>query len=224
MKRTKLDDRTLPNYSKENEIFNYVTHIIGGAVGIVALVLCVIKGALNHSAYAVVGGSIFGASMITMYTISSVYHGLSPRLKAKKVMQILDHCTIFVLIAGTYTPIALCNIREYNTALGWSIFGVVWGAAVLGIVFNSIDLKKYKKFSMICYIMMGWCVIVIADKIPMFFTKEAFLLILGGGIVYTIGAILYGVGKKHLKMHGIFHICTIIASIMHFFAIYLYVM
>ena len=222
MKRTKLDDRVLPNYTKGDEIFNSVTHLVGGALGIVATVLCVVVAALNSSAYGVVGGAIFGASMTAMYTISSVYHLLSPKLKAKKVMQVLDHCTIFMLIAGTYTPIALCSIREYSTWMGWTIFGVVWAAAVLGIVFNAIDLKKYKTFSMICYLAMGWCVIVTANKIPLIFEPGEFVLILAGGIVYSLGAILYAIGAKRSRYHAIFHIFTVVASLLQFLAIVFY--
>ena len=154
-KRTKLKDRTLPNYTKGEEIANMVTHIIGGVIGIVALVLCVVFAAKNKNVYGIVSGSIFGAMMILLYTMSSIYHGLSPKLTAKKVFQIIDHCTIFLLIAGTYTPIVLCAVREYSPALGWTLFGVIWGFAILGIVLNSIDLTKYKTFSMICYLVMG---------------------------------------------------------------------
>lgn len=222
MKRTKLKDRKLPSYTKKDEIFNSVTHMVGGALGIVATVLCIVTAAINHSVYGVVGGAIFGASMTLMYTISSIYHLLSPRLTAKKVMQVLDHCTIFMLIAGTYTPVALVSVREYSPALGWTIFAVVWAAATLGIVFNSIDLKKYTLFSIICYLLMGWCIILVANKIPLIFEKGEFILILIGGILYTIGAVLYLVGAKKPGIHAIFHIFTVLGSLMHFFAIVLY--
>ncbi|MBE7014699.1 MAG: hemolysin III family protein [Ruminococcaceae bacterium] len=222
MKRTKLKDRKLPSYTKKDEIFNSVTHMVGGALGIVATVLCIVTAAINHSVYGVVGGAIFGASMTLMYTISSIYHLLSPRLTAKKVMQILDHCTIFMLIAGTYTPVALVSVREYSPVLGWTIFAVVWAAAILGIVFNSIDLKKYTLFSIICYLLMGWCIILVANKIPFIFEKGEFILILIGGILYTIGAVLYLVGAKKPGIHAIFHIFTVLGSLMHFFAIVLY--
>lgn len=134
--------------------------------------------------------------MIILYTMSSVYHGLSPRLKGKKVMQVLDHCSIFLLIAGSYTPFALCTIREKEPVFGWTIFGVIWGVAILGIVLNSIDLKKYKKFSMICYLVMGWFIII---KMPFLLTElgiSGCSLLVSGGIIYTIGAVLYGVRKK----------------------------
>ena len=145
MKRTKLKDRVLPPYTKGEEIMNMVTHIVGGAVGVVALVLCVVKSALTGDAYAVVSTSIFGFTMILLYTMSSIYHGLNPDFMAKRVFQIIDHCSIFLLIAGTYTPIALCTLREYNTALGWSIFGIIWSMAISGIILNSIDIKAFQK-------------------------------------------------------------------------------
>ena len=140
MKRTKLDDRVLPAYTKGEEIFNMVSHIVGGVAGIVTIVLSSIFGALRHNTYGIISGIIFGVSMIFLYTMSSIYHGLSPKLKAKKVLQVLDHCAIFVLIAGSYTPFALCTLREYSTALGWTIFSVIWAFAILGIKLNSIEL------------------------------------------------------------------------------------
>ena len=155
MKRTKLADRILPTYTKGEEIFNMVTHICGGVLGIVATVLLPIFAAIHHNVYGIISGVIFGISMIILYTMSSIYHGLSPKLKAKKVFQIFDHCAIFLLIAGSYTPFCLCTLRGYDTAMGWTIFGIIWGTAVLGILFNSIDIKKYKVLSMICYLLMG---------------------------------------------------------------------
>ena len=166
MKRTKLKDRILPTYTKGEEIFNMVSHIVGGALGIVTLVLSIIIGAVHHNVYGIISGIIFGVSMIFLYTMSSIYHGLSPKLLSKKVMQILDHCAIFVLIAGSYTPFALCTLREYSPALGWTIFAVIWAFAALGITLNSIDLKKYKICSMICYLAMGWCIIVRVNILP----------------------------------------------------------
>lgn len=224
MTRTKIADRVLPQYTKGEEIFNMVTHIVGGALGIVAIVLCVVRAALHHNVYGVISGAIFGTTMVILYTMSSVYHGLSPKLKGKKVMQVLDHCTIFLLIAGTYTPFSFCTLREYNVAVGWTIFGIIWGVAILGIVLNAIDLKKYKIFSMICYLLMGWCIIIKANVLPSLLGKAGFALLLIGGIVYTIGAILYGVGKKYKYVHSIFHLCIVVGSLLHFICILLYVM
>ena len=157
--RTKLKDRILPVYTKGEEIFNMTSHIVGVLLGIVAIVLCSVFAAIHHNAYGVVSGVIYGVSLVILYTMSSVYHGLSKNLFAKRVFQVLDHCTIFIMIAGCYTPFALCTLREYNTALGWTIFGVVWVMAIIGIILNGIDLKKYKTFSMICYLVMGWCIV-----------------------------------------------------------------
>ena len=126
MKRTKLSERILPTYTKGEEIFNMVSHIVGGVIGIVAIVLCSVVAALHHNPYGVVSGVIFGCTLLILYTMSSIYHGLKPNLKAKKVFQVIDHCSIFLLIAGSYTPFTLCTLRQYNTALGWSMFGIVW--------------------------------------------------------------------------------------------------
>lgn len=224
MKRTKLADRVIPTYSKGEEIMNMVSHIVGGALGIVATVLCVIFAAIHKNVYGVVSGAIFGATLIILYTMSSIYHGLKPERMSKKVFQVIDHCSIFLLIAGSYTPFCLCTLREYSNALGWSIFGIIWGAAILGITLNAIDLKKYKTFSMICYLAMGWCIILKGGVLLELLTTNGFILLVVGGIAYTIGAVLYGLGKKKKWMHSIFHILCVIGSLLHFFCILFYVM
>lgn len=226
LKRTKLKDRILPGYSMGEEIANMVTHILGGAFGITATVLCVVFAAKHHNTWGVVSGSIYGASMIILYTMSSIYHGLSPRLTGKKVMQILDHCCVFLLIAGTYTPIALSAVRPLYPALGWVIFGIIWALAALGITLNAIDLKSFKKFSMITYLGMGWLVVFTLPQVIRSITFNGFLLLLSGGIAYTIGAVLYMVGKKkHIKfIHSVFHVFVFGGSLLQFFCILLYVM
>jgi len=223
MKRTKLRDRILPKYTKGEEIFNMTSHIVGGALGIVALVLCVVFAAVHGNGYGVVSGAIYGVTMIILYTMSSIYHGLNPKRKAKKVFQVLDHCSIYLLIAGSYTPFALCTLREYNTALGWTIFGVIWFVAILGIILNSIDIKKFRVFSMICYLVMGWCIVFKINLLPELLGTAGFVLLLLGGLSYTVGAILYGLGKKHKYMHSVFHL-FILGSLLQFFTILLYVM
>ena len=224
MKRTKLKDRILPSYTKGEEIFNMVSHIAGGALGIVATTLCVIFAALNKNVYGVVGGAIYGATMIILYTFSSIYHGLNKGLTSKKVFQVLDHCSIFLLIAGTYTPIALCTIRSVSIASGWWIFGIIWFAALLGIVLNSIDLKSTKIFSMICYLVMGWCIVFRFDLLLKAMPKNGIIFLIAGGVAYTIGAALYGIGKKKKYFHSIFHLFILLGSILQFFSILLYVM
>lgn len=224
MERIKLKDRILPKYTKGEEIFNMTSHIVGAALGIVATVLCIVFAAKNKNVYGVVSGSIYGFTMILLYTMSSIYHGLSPKCFSKKVFQVLDHCSIFLLIAGSYTPFSLCTLREYNTATGWTIFGVIWGVAILGIILNSIDIKKFKKFSMLCYLIMGWCIIVKINLLPSLLGNIGFGLLLAGGIAYSIGAGLYAIGKKHKWMHSIFHLFILLGSLLQFFCILLYVM
>ena len=222
MKRTKLSDRILPVYSRGEEIFNMVSHIVGGAIGITAIALCSIFAGIKGDPYAVVSGVIFGVTMLLLYTMSSIYHGLKPNTSAKKVFQIIDHCSIFILIAGTYTPIALCTMRELNTAEGWILFGVIWGIAILGITLNSIDLKKYRVFSMICYLVMGWLIVVRIGVLIDAVGIGPFWLLLSGGIAYTIGALFYGLGKKKW-FHSVFNVFCVIASVLHFLFILLYV-
>ncbi len=224
MKRTKLKDRILPKYTKGEEIFNMTSHIIGAVLGIVATVLCVVFAAIHKNVYGVISGSIYGVTMILLYTMSSIYHGLNPKFTSKKVFQILDHCSIFLLIAGSYTPFALCAIRSVDSFMGWLIFGVIWSLAILGIVLNSIDIKKFKKFSMICYLLMGWCIIIKAGMLPELLTLNGFILLVAGGIAYTIGAVIYGVGKKHKYFHSIFHLFILLGSFLQFMCILLYVM
>lgn len=222
MTRTKLKDRVLPSYTRKEEVMNMITHIVGGAFGVAALALCVVLSAIHHDPWAVIGSAIYGASLIVLYTMSSIYHGLV-NIPAKKVMQVLDHCTIYFLIGGTYTPILLCSIRRVSPAWCWILFGIVWGLAVVGAVFSAIDHKKFGKFSMICYIGMGWCVVIAAKVTVEAIPLAGLVWLLAGGVAYTIGAVLYGLGKKHRYIHSVFHIFCLIGSICHFLCIFFYV-
>lgn len=219
--RTKLRDRILPTYTKGEEIFNMVSHIVGGAFAVTALVLCVVVSALKGSVYGVVTSSVYGATMILLYCMSSIYHGLRPGI-GKKVLQILDHCTIYLLIAGTYTPILLCAMRPVYPAIAWTVFGIEWGCAALAITLTAIDLKQYRVFSMICYIVMGWAIIFAIVPTLKVLTLTGFLYVLGGGILYTIGAVLYGLGKKRRYMHNAFHVFVIGGSVLQFLGIIFY--
>ena len=224
MKRTKLRDRILPKYTKGEEIFNMTSHIVGGALGIIVLIACVTVAIIHHNTYGIISGLIYGISMIVLYTMSSIYHGLKPNTTAKKVFQIIDHCSIFFLIAGSYTPFTLCTFRQVDPVLGWTMFGILWGLTALGVTLNAIDLKKYKVFSMICYLVMGWCIIFKANILPDLLTVPGVILLVLGGVAYTIGAVLYGVGKKHKYMHSIFHLFIVLGSLLQFICIIGYVM
>ncbi len=224
MKRTPLHLRPLPDYTRGEEICNMTTHIVGGALGVLALVLCPIIGARQHSAWSIFSGTFFGFCMLVLYAISSIYHGLSPSLFGKRVMQVLDHCSIFLLIVGSYAPFALCTIRSHNPGLGWGLFGAICALAAVGITFNAIDLKKYAKFSMACYLLMGWAIVVRIDLVYRLIGRAGFWLLLSGGLAYTAGAVLYALGRKHRYAHSAFHVFTVIGSLLHFLCIVLYVL
>ena len=221
LKRTKLADRQLPSYSTGEEIMNTVTHIVGGAMGVAALTMCVMLAAQNRNIYGVIGSSIYGFCMIALYSVSSVYHGLRPGM-GKKVMQVIDHCTIYFLICGTYTVIALSAIRPIYPKLGWLLLGFEWVMAIIATVLTAIDLKQYRVFSMICYIGMGWAIIPFAKVVMQVLTKPGFYLLLAGGIAYTIGAVLYGIGSKKKWMHSVFHIFVDIGSLLQFLCVAMY--
>lgn len=219
--RTKLADRVLPNYSHSEELMNMNTHIVGGALGIVALILCILRAVAHSNSYGIVASAIYGASMICTFAVSSVYHGLHPNY-GKKVMQVVDHCTIYFLIAGTYTAVVLCAIRPLYPALGWGLFFFEWILAVIAATLTAIDLKKYEVFSMICYIGMGWAVIPFAKQALTALTAPGFCLLLAGGISYTIGAVLYGIGSRKKWMHSVFHVFVMLGALLQFLSILIY--
>ena len=223
MKRTKLADRILPVYSPAEETMNTVTHIIGGVLGVLALGLCVTRSAAHGSVAGVVASVIYGLSMIVLYTMSSVYHGLRPGM-GKKVMQVIDHCTIYLLIAGSYTPVMVCGMIPEYPLIGWAILGIVWGLALIAATLTAIDLKAYRIFSMICYIGMGWLIILFIPQLMRIMAPQGFYLLLAGGICYTVGAVLYGLGKKLPWMHTVFHVCVVLGSLLQFLCIYRYVL
>lgn len=223
MKRTKLKDRLLPDYTRGEEIMNYVTHIVGGGIGIIVLFLCLWRALAAGDGWKIVGSIIYGLSFIQLYTISSVYHALRPGT-GKKVLQIIDHCAIYFFIAGTYTPILLCTLRPAFPGWAWGIFVAEYSLAALATTLTAIDLRKYNILSMICYIGMGWCILVALKPLLQVMALPGFLFLLSGGIAYTIGAILYGVGTKCRYMHSVFHLFVIFGSILQAICILFYVL
>lgn len=220
--RIPITQRQLPVYTIGEERMNMITHIIGGAIGIAVLVFCILIAASHHNTWGIVSGSIYGASLILLYSVSATYHGLKPCF-AKKVMQVVDHCTIYLLIAGTYTPILLSAIRPLYPALSWVIFGAQWGIALIAATLTAIDLKKYSKFSMFCYLLMGWMVILALKPTLETVGLGGFAWLLAGGIFYTVGAVLYALGKKKKYFHSIFHIFVDLGSITQAVCIMFYV-
>lgn len=136
----------------------------------------------------------------------------------------LDHCTIYVFIAGTYTPVMLVSLRPVHPGWAWGILGAVWGLAVLAIVLNAIDLKTFKVFSMVCYIGMGWCVILGIKPVMEVLASPGLWLLVWGGVAYTVGAVLYGMGKKRRYMHSVFHVFCLIGSLLQAMCILQYVL
>ena len=223
MSRTPLKDRILPSYTRHEDIANMVTHIVGGAIGILCLVFAVLTAAFKGNVWGIVGGAIYGFCTVALYCVSSVYHGLKPGM-AKKVMQVIDHCTIYFMIAGTYTPILLSSIRPLHPALAWVIFGVEWGLVAFAAVFTAIDHNKYGKLAMICYIGMGWCIVLVLKATIETVGLAGFMWLLAGGISYTLGAVLYRVGSKKPVFHTVFHILVDIGTVLQAVCILFYVL
>jgi len=219
MKKSLKNKIPLPDYTLGEEITNSITHGIGTMLSITALVLCIIRSAIHRDAWAVVSSAIYGSTLVVLYLMSTIYHSLA-RNKAKRVFRIIDHCSIFLLIAGTYTPYTLLSIRG---PLGWSIFGLIWGMAIAGIVFNAIDLEKFSKISFICYLVMGWAVVMAIKPIIAAVAKGGLILLLAGGIAYSLGAVFYALGAKKKYIHSVWHVFVIIGSVLHFFSVFFYV-
>ncbi|MBQ4100146.1 MAG: hemolysin III family protein [Oscillospiraceae bacterium] len=202
-------------YTLGEEITNSITHGIGALLGVAGLVILLV---FSNNAWEAVSSSIYGASMIMLFTMSTLYHALSNE-KAKKVFRIFDHTSIFFLIAGTYTPITLVLL---NGALGWVLFGIVWAAAIVGIVLNSISIERFKKFSMICYIASGWCIVIAIYPLIKAIATGGLVLLVLGGVAYTLGIIFYK--KKTVRyMHAIWHIFVLLGAILQYFSILKYV-
>ena len=222
-KRTKLAQRSLPDYTRGEEIMNMVTHIVGGSLGIIVLISCLLKATLMENIMGIVSSSIYGGCMVILYTVSSIYHGLYPST-GKKVMQIIDHCTIYFLIAGTYTPILLSAFLPAYPVLAWVIFALQWALCFAAATLTAIDLKKYNIFSMVCYITMGWCIILFIPQTIDVVTLPGFYLLLSGGLAYTAGAVLYGIGAKKRWFHSVFHIFVVVGSFLQYLTIFFYVL
>lgn len=207
-------EKSQKRYSLGEEIFNSVSHGIGSGLSIAGTVLLIIFAAIYSNAWGVVSSAIYGASLIILYTMSTLYHAITNR-RAKAFFRVMDHNTIFLLIAGTYTPITLVPLRG---ALGWVLFGVIWAAAVLGIVLNSVNLEKFRKPSVVCYLAMGWAVVFAVKPMLRSVNRLSLLFLLIGGAFYTFGIIFY-VMKKKKYFHSVWHLFTVAGSVFHWFAV-----
>ncbi len=214
----------LPPYTRRQEWWNMLSHAFGVIFSLVGGIFLLIKASYTGDAWRIVTSAVFMFSLLVLYTISSVYHGLY-RNNGKRVLRVLDHDMVFFLIMGTYTPYCLVTLREYSPGWGYSIWGIVMVLGIVGIVLNSCNIKKFFIFSMVDYLLMGWCVII--SMYPLLMSLGWWMgtfLLLMGGVSYTVGAVLYAVGKKKSPwFHTVFHFFVLIGTILMFFSIYFYV-
>lgn len=201
-------------YTLGEEIFNSVSHGVGAGLSIAGTVILIIASVIHSNAWGVVSSCIYGASLIILYTMSTLYHSFTNK-KAKAFFRIMDHNTIFLLIAGTYTPITLYFLGGVT---GWILFGIVWGAAIFGIVMNSINLEKARIPSIFCYVAMGWVIIFAIKPLILAMPKISLVFLVGGGVFYTLGIIFYAI-KKVKYFHSVWHLFTIVGSVLHYFSI-----
>lgn len=224
-----INEITIPRYSLGEELLNAISHGLGGLFGIVALGLMLSKTIPTGDPFSILSAIIYGVSLIILFTISCVYHSLGKN-NGKRVLRILDHDMIYVLISGTYTPYMLVSLRPYNVwGLGTSVvayimFACVWVFCIIGAVFNTINIKKYGVLSMICYLLSGWTVVSALPVLWNIITPTGVILLLSGGIVYTLGTIFYGFGKNVKYMHSVFHFFVLAGAILMFISIYCFVL
>jgi len=203
-----------PAYSSGEELANSLTHGVGAVLAAAGLATIVTVAALEAGAMAVVSSAVFGATLVLMYLASTLYHAVAaPR--AKQVLRTLDHAAIYLLIAGTYTPLTLVSLKG---GLGWTLLGVVWGLAVLGVVISAVAMQRCKVLSMILYVGMGWLVVVAAKALVTALSPMSLVLIVAGGVAYTSGLVFYG-WKRLPYHHAIWHLHVLAGSMLHFFAV-----
>ena len=224
LNKERIERVPLPVYSKREEFLNSLTHAVGAVFALGALIACVAVSSYARYKAGLITGIVYGLSMLMLYVNSSVYHGL-PKSDAKKVMRVVDHCTILIFIVGAYAPLILTGIREQNPRLSVGVFIAVSAAAIVGIVFTAIDVHRFRALSMASYLIIGWCFALIAKwALKVYPTRFTILLFIGGALL-TIGAVLYGIGKKnHDYFHAVFHVFILAGSAVHFIAILQYCM
>lgn len=210
----------IPRYSFSEELINSISHGVGAGLSLAGLILMIIRSINHASNYSLACSFIYGISLIILYTISCIYHGLSPKLKAKKVMRVIDHCNVFVLEAGTITPICLIALGGIK---GWLVFSLIWGITILGIILNSINVDRYEIASVFCHLLTGWSILILIKPLNINVNIMGIYYLIIGGLFYSVGSILYGLGSKKKYMHSIFHFFCLAGSIFHFFMIFSFI-
>lgn len=213
-----MDKKDLTYYSKKEEKLNVITHGIGLLLSMVALVFLIMKALEIGSIKYMVSFTVFGISLISLYGASTFYHlSRQPNIRAK--LNILDHASIYVLIAGTYTPFTLVTLNGW---VGWTILSAVWGIALIGIFFKLFYTGRFDKISTIAYVAMGWIIVFAIKPLIEQLSLNGLLWLFSGGVLYTIGAVFYSLNKIKYN-HAIFHVFVLLGSISHFISIYFYV-
>lgn len=215
-KSTRLAKVRVPTYSLAEELVNSISHGVGAGLAIAALVLCVVKA---NTAIGIVSTALYGSIMIILYTVSCVYHAISPKVIGKKVLRIIDHCDVLLMVAGTYLPVCLSLI---GGALGWVLFGIVWGITIPIVILNCINVDKYSNLSVACNLILGWGALLILGPLKEHCDWTGIWLLIAGGFTYTVGSIIYNLGAKHRWFHSIFHFFVLGGGILHFFFIYFF--
>ena len=218
---TQKQERSLPAYSHGEEIMNTVTHIAGGGVCLLGAIGCIVLAVRSGSTVRIWTTTLYCFTLTLVYTMSSIYHGL-PVGKAKRVMQVMDHCSIYLLIAGTYSPIVLCAIAPIYPAIGWGLFAAQWLLTALAVTLTAVDMHRYRVFSKVCYIAMGWGIIFFLPQALEVLGGTGFLFLLAGGIAYTIGAVLFGLGQRIKWMHSIFHLFVVMGTLLQMVTVAFY--
>lgn len=201
------------------ERFNSISHLVGAALALAALVVLVVFASLQGDPWKIVSLSIYGATLFLLYSFSALYHSL--RGRAKIIFQKLDHAAIYLLIAGSYTPFTLITLRG---AWGWSLFGIVWGLAIVGIMLDSLHRNGPRVYQMVIYLLMGWVVLVALYPLLQNLPTGGMILLVLGGLLYTGGMVFYALDEKMNHAHGIWHLFVLAGSVSHFLAILFYVL
>lgn len=216
---SKLMDRGVRAQTLGEEVFNAVSHGVGACLSVVGMVLMILRSVQQGSGKMVFCSVLYGAALLLLYVMSTLYHSF-PQGRAKRVLRVMDHISIYVLIAGTYTPFTLITLAG---PLGYTLFAVIWALALLNIVLNAVSLDRFRKWSMICYAGMGWLCVIAMPAIVREVGMGGMALLLGGGIAYTVGIVFYS-RKRVYFAHCLWHLFVLGGSVLHFFATYSYVM
>ncbi|HIU35331.1 MAG TPA: hemolysin III family protein [Candidatus Fimenecus excrementigallinarum] len=217
-----LDKIKLAQYSRREDWLNSISHMVGGGLSVVALLLCLVRAVLARRWDYAVLGLVYGLTMIAMYSCSSVYHALRPN-RGKRAMRLVDHAMIYPMIAGTITPLAVLVIVPQRPVLGWVLVGVAWAVVAAAVPITLTLFNKTKITQMVLYLALGWMVIVAVKTLWEHFDRTGMWLLVSGGLAYTLGAVLYGIGAKKPYFHSVFHFFVLAGSILHFLSLYLYV-